>query len=313
MITRQSYFGIYGDFVSKDSGVLADIAGDYSVVLKELADSVIDGVQNMVIHEIYPTEGLVNKAQTVSVKATGLNFDEGFKVTLGGENVENLKKTDTGFEFTTPITLGLGSYDICVTNGTGETPKTIGQYTYVSEESDIGYKVLKIEPASGEEGEGVLVKVTVDKITYKDGFSVTVGGKTAEVQEKESGYFTFNVPTTLSSGIYDIIAFNSKDKKIGKFIVTGNSAPELLPIESIAPTTMEEGSPKEVSVKLTKSISYKTDFKITVGGKDVTISYTGGKAFRFIPSKELTAGTYDIDVTNDGTTQTIGTVTVTAR
>ena len=314
IITRTAHFDTYENFVSKDGGVLADIAGDYSVVLKKLADTVINGVDNMVIHEIYPTEGLVNQANKVSVRATGLNFDSEFKVTLGGEDVTDLKKTDTGFEFTTPTDLDLGSYDICVTNGTGETPKTIGQYTYVSENSDIGYKVLKIEPATGKAGEEVLVKVTVDKITYKDDFSVTVGGKTAEVQHKESDYFTFKVPITLNGGTYDIVATNGTDKKIGKFVVTssGSSSSSLLVITDIVNNKTKEGTAVTVSVFYTGTLS--DTYSITVGDKEADLGEKTSSKFKFTPSADLAAGEYDIVLTTkEGKTQTIGTFTVTAK
>ena len=313
IITRTAHFDTYENFVSKDGGVLADIAGDYSVVLKKLADTVINGVDNMVIHEIYPTEGLVNQANKVSVRATGLNFDSEFKVTLGGEDVTDLKKTDTGFEFTTPTDLDLGSYDICVTNGTGETPKTIGQYTYVSENSDIGYKVLKIEPATGKAGEEVLVKVTVDKITYKDDFSVTVGGKTAEVQHKESDYFTFKVPITLNGGTYDIVATNGTDKKIGKFVVTssGSSSSSLLVITDIVNNKTKEGTAVTVSVFYTGTLS--DTYSITVGDKEADLGEKTSSKFKFTPSTDLTAGVYDIVLTNGGVIQKIGKFTVTAK
>lgn len=313
VITHTSYFDIYENFVSKDGGVLADISGDYSVVLKDLADSIVEGVKNMVVHEIYPTTGIVKKANKVTVKATGLNFDKNFKVTLGGKSVGNLKQTDTGFEFTTPTTLALGSYDICVINGTGATNKSIGKYTYVSSESDIGYKVLKINPATGQKGQKVLVKVTVDKLTYKDDFSVTVGGETADVQEKESGYFTFYVPTTLEVGTYDIVATNGTDKKIGKYIVTERTTPVLPDVTSLSPNTTVEGTAVQVSAKTSAKMTYGDDFAITVGGEEAALGYKGKTEFRFTPSVSLKAGTYDVELTNNGEKKVIGSFIVTAK
>ena len=312
VITYKSYFGVYNNFVSKDGGILANIAGDYSIVLKELADTIVNGVENLVVYEIYPTEGLVGTEQKVVVKATGIRNDGNFKVTVGGENVNNLGVNEMGFEFTTPMDLPVGSYDICVVNGTGVEEKNIGSYKYVNTEEEIGYKVLKINPATGNLGEKVLVTVTVDKINYADDFSVTIAGEKGEIVSKESNNFKFYVPTTLPIGTYDIVATNITDKVIGKYIVTEGQKETLPEITSLSPQKGEEGKQITVKAKVV-GMPYGSDFGITVGGEKTEIAYTGTSFFQFITPDDLAVGEYDVVMTNQGETKTIGTYTVTEK
>ena len=308
VITSTDCFDDYENFVSEDGGILADIAGDYSVMLKELSDSVINGVEHMVIHEIYPKEGLVNFANVVSVRATGINFDEEFYVKLGDKDVSDVVQTSNGFKFTTPTDLGIGSYDIVVKNGKDAEEKVIGQYTYVEKEEDIGYKIKKINPSTSEEGVKTLVTVTVDKITYSDEFSVSVGSINAEVKSKNKTSFSFYVPTTLVAGTYDIRVGNGKEKKIGKYIIT--AAPKITQLDK---NETEEGTAVTVKAIATGKITYGSDFKVLLGTTEVGVSYRGSSFFKFTVPKTMSAGEYEVKVVNNGQTKTVGTFTVKAK
>ena len=306
----------YKDFVSADGGVLADIKTDFSIVLKGIADEIMETVGELDVHEIYPTEGLVKTAQTVNVRALGVNYSPSeFKVTVGGVAATDIMQTATGFSFKVPTTHPVGTYDIKVVNGKDAIEKTIGTYTYVNSESEIGYKVLKIEPATSEYGNEVTVKVTVDKIVYAEGFKVTLGGTDVKVTSKDAASFSFEVPGTYKPGTYEIVVTNGSEKKIGNFVVTGTMVvptPGDYNVLAISCLTSQEGETPRIKVTVDSITEYLPTFSVTVGGKTAEIVSTKRTYFYFVLPSGLSPGSYDI-IVNNGTEKNIGTYEVTAK
>ena len=261
------------------------------------------------------TSGEEGVATAVTVTATNMNYDDGFKVYVGGEEAEVTLRQLSKFRFKVPTTLSAGSYDIVVYNGTGSTALTIGQYTYTQAAAADELEVSAIDVTSGEEGVATAVTVTAKNMNYDDGFKVYVGGEEAEVTLTQLSKFRFKVPTTLSAGSYDIVVYNgtgSTALTIGQYTYTAVLDEYLITVTDISATSGAVGSGVTVTVTAKGMKYYDGDgLKVYVGGVEATIKLRQTTKFRFVTPTSLSAGTYDIVVYNGGSSvgQKIGTYT----
>ena len=98
MITRTSLFSSYSPYVTaesvegaNDGGILGDIEGDYSILLKELAETIIKVIK---LSEMSPVKGPVGEPTEVTVKASNLEYAEDFKVKMGTKEVDVIEQMD---------------------------------------------------------------------------------------------------------------------------------------------------------------------------------------------------------------------------
>ena len=297
MITRTSLFGSYGAYVTAGSedgtnagGILGDIDGDYSILLKELANTILNVIK---LSEMSPVKGPVGQPTEVTVKATDLVYADDFQVLMGDQPVTVTEKADKYFKFIVPTDLPIGAYEVKVVNASSNLEA--GTFKIYGPDQ---LTVTQIEPTSGVEKTTTEVTVTATGIDYKDNFKVYVGDVISKVTYTKANFFVFNTPNCLSAGTYDIKVYDDTYGKrtIGSFTFT-REIPELdsLSISDISPISGEEKSAINVQV-IGKGMNYSDGFEVYVGDQKATLVVTKSKYFTFDTPDTLTAGTYDIKV-----------------
>ena len=312
MIVESADFSKYNKYCTPesfegadDAGILADIAGEYSILLRKLADLVIT-VVDWTFGEMSPTYGIQGEETTVKVLTKGLDYGEGFGVVVGDTPVTVSETTENYISFVVPDTLKIGSYKVKVTSGGEEgTTKEVGTFTVKEKPKEM--VITGVSQTSSTVGETPTIKVTGENFNYGDGFEVTVDKKNADITAQLDSYFKFVLPSGLSTGTHVVTITNGITGDVYKFNYTCNPKPTSVPLEVLdyAPKSVQEGT--SVIVKATKNeADYGSDFAVTVGGKAATVENKLTGYFKFTVPNTLAAGSYDIEVTNNGTTMTIG-------
>ncbi len=104
------------------------------------------------------------------------------------------------------------------------------------------------------------------------------------------------------------VSYELSDGTKKDFTTTGSEL-TLKEAKSIEVTDMSPTSGKvgvATIVKVTaRNMDYDSGFGVTVGGKKAKVTFTGGNYFKFETPTDLTAGNYDVIVTNGGGNQTL--------
>ena len=263
-------------------------------------------------YELETKEVVAGKAeQLLKVSCTKtIIYGSDFCIKVGGEiaKINETYKTSGYFKFYLPTTLSAGTYDVVMMNNGEEI--IIDQLVVTGEptptETKDDYILETKEAVAGKADQ--LLKVTSTKgITYGSDFCIKVGEEIAKINTtyKTAGYFKFYLPTTLSSGTYDVMMTNnSKEIIIDQLVVTGISTPVETKDNYILETkeAVAGKTNQLLKVTCTKAITYGSDFCIKVGGETAKINETYKTAgyFKFYLPTTLNGGTYDVVMSNNG-------------
>ena len=312
MITMPLLFSSYSPYVTaesaegaNDGGILGDITGDYSILLKELAETIIKVIK---LSEMSPVKGPVGEPTEVTVKAANLEYEEDFKVKMGTKEVAVTEKADGYFKFIVPTDLSAGIYDVKVTNA----GVTLSAGTFKLYGPD-ALNVTGMDPVSGPVGEETVVKVSATGIDYTDNFKVYVGDIAGTVTFTKAAYFKFKTPATLTVGTYPVQVYDDTYGKrtIGTYEYTGIIPdPDPLIVTDITPNSVEQGTACTVKVTAT-GMNYADDFKVFLDGTECAVTVKQSKYFKFKVTDKMAAGVYNINVSdNTHGVRSIGTFTV---
>lgn len=308
MIASQANFEAYEKYVGQEDGILADIAGDYSIVLKNLGDVIIGGTDKFVTTGITPTYTEEGTPVTVRVYGKDVTYAKDFGVCLGSKTMVVTSKEDSYFEFKVPASMAVGRYAINVSNN-GVTTK-IGTFRVVKKVKPIGK--MKMTPNSSIEGVRTTVKVTCPNMTYAKDFAIKLGTVKMSIAYKGDDYFKFNVPATMPAGSYMVTMTNDGAEGIlGGYEVIKKPVPEIH--MKMSQTTSKEGTAQTVKVDVSGGkLSYK-DFSVKVGGKKMSVTYKGDSYFKFSIPATMSDGTYTVVVSNEGDEYTLGDYVITPK
>ncbi len=306
MVADSDMFDDYTKYVSADKGgILADIYGDYSILLKGLAITIIDeldGLCTLTMEPRYCKEGEDVTVRVTSSAEGGISYAEDFTVLFDGEAVEVISKETAYFEFKVPTTKILGKYEVKTVNN-GIT-NLIGHFTI---ESAAEYGTMT--PASTTTGTAVTVKVPVTKLNYASDFKVMLGGKKVTVTSKTPEYFEFTVTQYFSPKSYDVTILNGGIQTyIGDFVVNAKTPV----IGSLNPNCVEEGSSVTVRVTAT-DLTYDSSFSIMIGDTTALNVKMYSNKFSFKVPDTLASGTYNVIAVNGSSSYSLGTFEVIAK
>ena len=236
---------------------------------------------------------------------------EMLEVLDGSFSLEYKIKPKDGLAYGTYSNVGKGTVSYELSDGTKKDFTTTGSEITLKEAKSI--EVTDMSPTSGKVGVATIVKVTARNMDYDSGFGVTVGGKKAKVTFTGGNYFKFETPTDLTAGNYDVIVTNGGGNQtlVGKYKYEPIPTPTPATITSISPISGPEKTSTEVKV-MVKGMDY-TGFGVKVGGKAAEVSFTGNNYFKFKTPSDLAAGTYEIEITSNGSSRIIGNYTYNAK
>ena len=308
MIVSQANFDAYEKYVDEEDGILADIAGDYSIVLKNLGDVIIGGTDKFVTTGITPTYTEEGTAVTVRVYGEDLTYGEDFSVCLGSKTMSVTSKEDSYFEFKVPASMAVGKYAINVRNN-GVTTK-IGTFRVVKKVKPIGK--MTMTPNSSIEGVQTTVKVTCPNMTYAKDFAIKLGTVKMSIAYKGDDYFKFCVPATMPAGSYMVTMTNDGAEGIlGEYEIIAKPVPEIR--MKMNKTTSNAGTAQTIKVDVSGGkLSYK-DFSVKLGGKKMSVTYKGDSYFKFTIPATMSDGTYAVTVSNEGSEYTLGDYIITPK
>ena len=306
MVADSDMFDDYTKYVSTDKGgILADIYGDYSILLKGLAITIIDeldGLCTLTMEPRYCKEGEDITVRVTSSAEGGISYAEDFTVLFDGEAVEVISKETTYFEFKVPTTKILGKYEVKTVNN-GVT-NLIGHFTI---ESAAEYGTMT--PASTTTGTAVTVKVPVTKMNYASDFKVMLGGKKVTVTSKTPEYFEFTVTQYVSPNSYDVTILNGgMQEYIGDFVVNAKTPV----IGSLNPNCVEEGNSVTVKVSAT-DLTYDSTFSVMIGDTTALNVKMYSNKFSFKVPDTLEPGIYNVTAINGSSSYSLGTFEVIAK
>ena len=308
MIVSQANFDTYEKYVGQEDGILADIAGDYSIVLKNLGDVIIGGTDKFVTTGITPTYTEEGTPVTVRVYGKDLTYGEDFGVCLGSKIMAVATKEDSYFEFKVPASMAVGRYAINVSNN--GTMTKIGMFRVVKKVKPIGK--MTMTPNSSIEGVQTTVKVTCPNMTYAKDFAIKLGTVKMSIAYKGDDYFKFYVPATMPAGSYTVTMTNDGAEGIlGGFEVIAKPVPEIR--MKMSQTSSKAGTAQIVKVDVSGGkLSYK-DFSVKLGDKKMSVTYKGDSYFKFTIPATISDGTYAVTVSNEGDDCTLGDYIITPK
>ncbi len=301
MVTSSALFDTHAKYVSaSDGGVIADIYGDYSILLKGLAGSIVGKLDELSGLSMLPRSCKEGEDVTVKVTSTSeITYGDDFKVLFDGAQVEVVSKESTYFEFKVPTDKIFGKYEVDTVNG-GVTSK-VGNFTI---ESAAEYGAMT--PSATIKGTAVTVKVPVSKLNYQKDFKVTLGGNKVSVSSKQSDYFEFKVPSTLEVKSYDVVITNGgQNAYLGEFVVN----PRTPVIGEMTPTECEKGIETIVKV-MVSYMDYDSDFSVYMDGKEVTVTKKLADYFKVIIPTDTEVGAHTLNLINGRSSYNLGTFTV---
>ena len=303
MVTSSELFDTHSKYVStSEGGVIADIYGDYSILLKGLADSIIGKLDELSGLSMSPRS--CKEGEDVTVRVTSISeitYGGDFKVLFDGASVEVVLKESNYFEFKVPTDKILGKYEVSVVNG-GVTSK-VGNFTI---ESAAEYGAMA--PSSTIKGTAVTVRVPVSKLNYQKDFKVALGGNKVSISSKQTDYFEFKVSSSLEVKSYDVIVTNGgQNTYIGEFVVNSKTPS----FGAMDKTSCQEESTVTVKVPVS-NIDYGSDFAVSMNGVNVTVRKFSSY-FKFTVPNSMAVGLYAVEVTNEGVQYAIGTFEVKAK
>ncbi len=289
--------GVIGTYAATSVGQVEfeTYAGDVKTVDITSPNVTVMEIPDLTSITMSPTTGVEGKEVKVRVDAAGLYYGSGFKVTLGGKEMEIATQSTSYFKFVVPADLAVGTYEVVVYNGDGSKSAVAGQYECTPRPEVI---VTDITPTSGIVGIAETVKVTAENLSYPDGFAVTLGGEAVTITNPTNEYFKFKTPTNLAVGTYDIVLYedtNHAGKVIGQYTYEPEPTPDPMAITGMSPTSGPEGEAETVKVTGTNLV-YEAGFSVTLGGKNVAVSNQTSSYFKFTTPTDLVAGTYDVVV-----------------
>lgn len=305
VITRPGYFSLYGDFVSKghstsgeDAGVLADISGSYAILLKKLAEAVIESGKTVYVKRMNPNYGEVGVAEKVTVTADNLEYGDNFRVTLGGKKVEIVSELPDSFTFLTPDDLPVGEYEVTIRNNNGNV-SSAGIYTYFEKADEDAPKITSATPYS-------FVEKTETTITIKGrNFSsptVYIGDTAVTVTEASSASLTVKTGTDIAAGKYDLKIVNDDGKSVRAPKYFNVTLAPLFPaptITSVSPNTTDEGTSVRIRIDGTHFSKTKAGNTVMLGTTKLSVNGVGAGYIIATVPKTMTVGVYDLTVTNN--------------
>ena len=296
IITESAYFGSYNKYVTEDAGILADISGDYSIMLKELGDVVISGAEKFAATGITPSYTEEGTSVVVRVYGTELEYADDFAVFLGEKSMKVEAKTESYFDFTVPSSMTVGSYAVNVRNNS--VTSKVGMFRVVRKVKPIGG--MTMTPNSSKEGVQTTVKVTCPNMSYAKDFAIKLGTTKMTVSYKGDNYFKFYVPSSMKAGTYTVTMTNDgAEETLGEYTVIPNPAPVLT--MKLQQTTSTAGTAATVKVTVSGGkLTYKS-FMVKLGDTKAVVSYRGDSYFKFCIPTSMTDGTYPVTVIDNGT------------
>ena len=87
------------------------------------------GLEKLNIKSKVSATGTAGTATTIWVKGSGMSYEDGFRVEIGGLEAKTSSRLTSKFKIGTPTTLSAGTYDIIAYNGDGALGQNIGTYT----------------------------------------------------------------------------------------------------------------------------------------------------------------------------------------
>lgn len=290
--------GTYDLVVRNDDGTETTLTDAYTCNPKPLPPA-------PTLTSISPASGVEGTATSVSI--SGRNFRKGtnFKVTVGGEEADITAVYDNRVTFKVPITLGAGIYDVVVTNDDGTETIMSGAYTYTAKPVPPAPTLTSISPASGIEGVATSVSISGKNFRKGVNFKVTVGGVDADVTAVYDNRVVFKVPITLLAGVYDVTVTNDDGTEAtmtDAYTCTPKPTP---PAPTLTGVSTDSGAVGiNTGIRITgKDFRNGTNFRVTVGGVDASITGVYDNSVRINVPNTLPVGTYDIVVINDDGTQ----------
>ena len=247
-----------------------------------------------------PNESEVGKSVKVMVRGKDFEYKDDFYVTVGGKKVNISNATSTTFAFKTPAELTTGTYDILAYNSA--TPQKIGTFTYTepSKQENL-LNVTSIVPDSGNEGKRNYAWVNGKDMKFESEFKVMLGDKEISCSNFSTNKFKLKIPETIAAGTYEVVVYNGKDatgQVIGQYTVN-KKTPEVhnLSVTKIDPPSGEEGKQTIIWVH-GDNMSRESEFKVEIGGIEVSVSNFTSSKFKIKSPTTLTPGTYDVVVYN---------------
>ena len=136
---------------------------------------------------------------------------------------------------------------------------------------------------------------------FESEFKVMLGDKEISCSNFSTNKFKLKIPETIAAGTYEVVVYNGKDatgQVIGQYTVNKKTLEvHNLSVTKIDPPSGEEGKQTIIWVH-GDNMSRESEFKVEIGGIEVSVSNFTSSKFKIKSPTTLTPGTYDVVVYN---------------
>lgn len=249
------------------------------------------------ITSVSPTSGTT--AGGTAIVITGMGFNPGSTVTIGGVSAVVGTITTTTISATTPAGT-LGAKDIVVTNTDGQGVTAAGIYTYTAPLAPAP-TITSVSPNSGSTVGGTPITINGTNFVTTGTTTVTIGGATVTGYPFNSTIMFATTPAG-TSGVKDVIVTNPDHQTatgVGLFTYIA-PAPT---IDSISPNS---GSTAGATASVITGTGFATGATVTIGGVAATVGAITATTIA-VTTPAGSAGAKDVVVTNSDHQSATGT------
>ena len=254
------------------------------------------------VTSVSPATSVEGKTHQITISGTKLGNTT--KVQLGTTEITVDSVSASSVKATVPSTVAPGTYDIVLTDNNANQESLANGYVVTPKPAVAEFTLTGVSPATSMAGATQKSYVSGTSMTLVKG--VKVGGKDAELVSTSTNRVYFYVPKDLGEGVYDVVCYDEygNEKTLSSaYTITKNtqSSASTITLTKVSVSSTTTGSKIYVG-----GSGFKTGATVKVGGVSATVKSVSSNRVYFLVPTSLSAGTYDVTVTNaDGGTATL--------
>lgn len=264
--------------------------GSYSELVNafEYLEPILDPAPE--ITKLSVTEININEQKTVYI--SGVNFQKGATLYVGGEKVTHSFVNEGSLRFTSPVYTQPTTVNIEIINPDGQSAVLVDGLAYVEPVLDPAPIITSLSNNVGQLSGGETI--TIKGQNFQSGSTVYFGAKKANVIAVTDTEIQVSVPPVVTPSIVSVRIVNPDKQEF----TLSNAYTYTLPPITVTSLTVTSGSIKGGTTVYIKGTNFTKNMTLTVDGKTVSYSYVSATSIRFSTPAASAAGTVQVILTD---------------
>lgn len=278
--------GTYDVVATDNAGNVQTLPAAYTVTEKPVAPP----EPAFTLTGVSPANSIECHTQQITI--SGTNLSNTSKVSLGGTEISVVSVGKKSIVASVPGTIAAGTYDIAVTDNQGNTETLANAYTVTPKPTEAAFTLTAFTP--GNSVEEANTKCTLTGTDLKNVVKVQIGGVDAKLGSHYDAKVYVFVPTTLTTGTYDVVAFDmygNTKSLAGACEVTQKPVEPPFTIKSISPASNMEGTETAVTISGSKLANIET---VKIGGVEFAVKSASATKVTAVVPGTIAPGQHDV-------------------